>query len=81
MRGCGSCSTTVKSLQGVKFNDADLLGFPVRLVMSAKNMKEAAVEMKLRSQESRERIPANDAVAKVLEALDRPSATLPPRKQ
>ena len=70
-----------KESPGVKFNDADLLGFPVRLVMSAKNMKEDVVEMKLRSRESRERIPANDAVAKVLEALDRPGTTLSPRKQ
>ncbi|MBI2165240.1 MAG: hypothetical protein HYU29_02400, partial [Chloroflexi bacterium] len=31
---------------GVKFNDADLLGFPVRLVVSPRTLKETAVEVK-----------------------------------
>ena len=33
---------------GVKFNDADLLGIPIRLVIGAKGLKNGVVEMKLR---------------------------------
>ena len=36
---------------GVKFNDADLLGLPVRLVVSPRNLKENAVEVKGRREE------------------------------
>ena len=32
---------------GVKFNDADLLGLPVRLVVSARNLRQGVVEVKL----------------------------------
>ncbi|MEC9271621.1 MAG: His/Gly/Thr/Pro-type tRNA ligase C-terminal domain-containing protein, partial [Chloroflexota bacterium] len=31
---------------GVKFNDADLLGLPVRLVVSPRNLKAGVVEIK-----------------------------------
>lgn len=33
---------------GVKFNDADLLGIPIRLTLGAKGLKNGVVEMKLR---------------------------------
>ena len=33
---------------GVKFKDADLLGLPLRLTLSAKTLKENAVEVKIR---------------------------------
>ncbi|MBI4312188.1 MAG: proline--tRNA ligase, partial [Chloroflexi bacterium] len=36
---------------GVKFNDADLLGLPVRLVVSPRNLREGAVEVKGRREE------------------------------
>ena len=36
---------------GVKFNDADLLGLPVRLVVSPRNLREDAVEVKGRREE------------------------------
>jgi len=39
---------------GVKFNDADLIGIPVRLTLSRRTLKEGAIEVKLRWQESRE---------------------------
>jgi prolyl-tRNA synthetase len=35
---------------GVKFKDADLIGIPIRLVVSKKTLKENSVEIKLRSQ-------------------------------
>ena len=42
---------------GVKFNDADLLGMPIRLTVARRGMKQDAVEMKLRDQQAREMIP------------------------
>lgn len=36
---------------GVKFNDADLLGLPIRLVVSARNIKQGIVEAKLRHED------------------------------
>jgi len=41
---------------GVKFNDADLIGIPVRLTLSRRTLKENAIEIKLRWQEGRETI-------------------------
>jgi prolyl-tRNA synthetase len=35
---------------GVKFNDADLIGCPIRLTVGEKNLKEGMVELKLRKQ-------------------------------
>jgi len=35
---------------GVKFNDADLLGFPVRIVVSPRNLKQGSAEAKQRSE-------------------------------
>jgi len=39
---------------GVKFNDADLIGVPIRLTLSCRTLKENAVEVKLRWGKSRE---------------------------
>jgi prolyl-tRNA synthetase len=33
---------------GVKFNDADLLGIPLRVILGPKNLKNGKVEIKLR---------------------------------
>ena len=41
---------------GVKFNDADLIGIPIRLTMSRRTLKESAIEIKLRWEEGRETI-------------------------
>ena len=47
---------------GIKFNDADLLGMPVRLVVSQRNLKEQAVEVKLRSEDSGRLVPIEEIV-------------------
>lgn len=39
---------------GVKFNDADLIGIPLRLTLSRRTLEENAIEVKLRWQEGRE---------------------------
>ena len=42
---------------GVKFNDADLIGCPVRLTVGEKGLKDGMVELKKRNQQSAETIP------------------------
>ena len=54
---------------GVKFNDADLVGLPVRIVVSARNVKNDAVEIKARSETDAELIPNSDVVARVEDML------------
>jgi prolyl-tRNA synthetase len=46
---------------GVKFNDADLIGCPLRLTFSQRNLKQDRVEAKLRVSDEREMVPINDA--------------------
>jgi len=42
---------------GVKFADADLLGVPLRLTVSPRNMKNGVVEWRIRGTEQREMVP------------------------
>jgi prolyl-tRNA synthetase len=44
---------------GVKFNDADLLGLPVRLVVSPRNLKNGVVEVKGRQEQEAVTVPLN----------------------
>ncbi len=55
---------------GVKFNDADLIGLPVRLTVSERALAQDGVEMKLRSKPDKVVIPLDAAVACVRSALD-----------
>ena len=50
---------------GVKFNDADLLGMPVRLTVSSRNTKAGVVETKARTAAEAEGIARADVVAHV----------------
>ena len=54
---------------GVKFNDADLLGLPVRVVVSPRNLKNGEVEVKPRSGGEARMVSRNDAIASVRELL------------
>ena len=54
---------------GVKFNDADLIGLPVRVTVSNRTVKEKSVEIKLRHEEDRFTVPFGDAVNKVAAIL------------
>jgi prolyl-tRNA synthetase len=47
---------------GVKFNDADLIGCPLRLTFSTRNLKQSRVEAKLRSSDQRELVPISGVV-------------------
>ncbi len=47
---------------GVKFNDADLIGLPLRLTMSKRSLKNGGVEAKLRRETERQIVPLTGAV-------------------
>ena len=54
---------------GVKFNDADLLGLPVRAVVSRRNVRDGGVEVKMRSSVEALAVPRDDVLSKVKELL------------
>ena len=54
---------------GVKFNDADLLGLPVRVVVSPRNLRQGVVEIKRRSASDAATVPSEEAVARIKELL------------
>jgi prolyl-tRNA synthetase len=55
---------------GVKFNDADLLGMPLRVTVSRRTVQQNAVEVKPRAGEEQRLIPMGDAAACIKEELD-----------
>lgn len=55
---------------GVKFNDADLIGLPVRVVVSRRNLGQGVVEIKKRNSPEAETIPMDEAVRTVRNCLD-----------
>ncbi len=57
---------------GVKFNDADLVGIPIRLTIGAKSLKDGKVEMKARASSEMELVALGD----VVEAVQRLAETL-----
>jgi prolyl-tRNA synthetase len=60
----------------VKLNDADLLGFPVRLVVSPRNVRAGAVEIKRRTEDEAALVEAGQVLAKVRELLEDARSTL-----
>ena len=54
---------------GVKFNDADLIGLPLRLTVSQRAMKNGGVEIKRRDRAEREVIPLKQVIPQVKELL------------
>lgn len=54
---------------GVKFNDADLLGMPLRLTVSPRNLEKGELEVKRRAKEDSESIPLEGAAARVRELI------------
>jgi prolyl-tRNA synthetase len=54
---------------GVKFNDADLLGMPVRLTVSPRNLKSGSVEFTERVTMETRMVPLDDVVAEVKATL------------
>jgi prolyl-tRNA synthetase len=54
---------------GVKFNDADLIGLPIRLTVSERAIAQGGVEMKLRSQSEKSIILLNEIITRVRSEL------------
>ncbi|TMC71534.1 MAG: proline--tRNA ligase [Chloroflexi bacterium] len=50
---------------GVKFADADLIGIPLRVTVSKRNLKENAAELKLRSASDSELVPLGHAAERI----------------
>jgi prolyl-tRNA synthetase len=50
---------------GVKFNDADLIGLPIRLTVSERSLKAGGVEFKRRDQVEKSIIPLDEAISHV----------------
>ena len=62
---------------GVKFNDMDLIGFPVRIVAGARGLAEGNVELSLRSGGDKTLVPITELVETVQKTLDEIRALLP----
>lgn len=56
---------------GVKFNDADLIGIPLRLTVSVRSLEAGGVEVKLRSEPDREIIPLDEVIERARMILAR----------
>jgi prolyl-tRNA synthetase len=53
---------------GVKFNDADLIGVPIRVTVGGRSLKQGGVEVKLRKEKERELVPLAAIVTRLEEA-------------
>jgi prolyl-tRNA synthetase len=54
---------------GVKFNDADLLGIPLRVTISPRTLEKNSVELKWRSEKETQLVPLDGVVAKLEELV------------
>ena len=50
---------------GVKFNDADLIGCPIRVTVGEKALKEGMVELKLRKEKENRLVPLEKIIENV----------------
>jgi len=57
---------------GVKFNDADLLGMPLRLTVSPRTLEKESVEVKRRSEKESTLVPLSEAAARLQELQKQP---------
>ncbi len=54
---------------GVKFNDADLLGIPIRVTVSPRTLEKGSVEVKRRSEKESQLVPLAEVAAKLKEII------------
>jgi len=52
---------------GVKFKDADLIGFPIRVTIGARGLKNGIIEVKERTKADREDLPVDTACGRIIE--------------
>ncbi len=58
-----------KESPGVKFNDADLLGIPIRVIISPRTLETNSVEVKRRSEKESELVPLEGIAARLKELI------------
>ncbi|HEY5006039.1 MAG TPA: proline--tRNA ligase, partial [Ktedonobacteraceae bacterium] len=56
---------------GIKFNDADLIGLPLRAVISKRSLKNGGIELKLRAQKESRIVPLSEVVSVIQEEIQR----------
>jgi prolyl-tRNA synthetase len=54
---------------GVKFNDADLIGFPIRITVGEKGLKDGMVELKPRQEKDNQLVPFDQIIEKTKSIL------------
>jgi len=55
---------------GVKFNDADLLGIPLRVTISPRSLEKNSIELKWRSEKKSELVPIEEAMVKISKCIN-----------
>ncbi len=55
---------------GVKFKDADLLGIPLQVIIGDRNLKEGAVELKIRKNKTTEKVGVDEIVERVVKLVE-----------
>lgn len=60
-----------KARPGVMFSDADLLGVPIRLIVSPRNLEESVVELVTRDKSIQEKVPLDSVVNKTRELIEK----------
>lgn len=55
---------------GVKFNDADLIGCPIRVTVGEKNLEKGLAEVKARKSRESELVPLGEVAARIQELID-----------
>ncbi|MAT43545.1 MAG: proline--tRNA ligase [Anaerolineaceae bacterium] len=58
-----------KESAGVKFNDADLIGIPMRITVAEKALNEGKVELKYRGAKEKTLVPVDEIIPTVMEQL------------
>lgn len=54
---------------GVKFNDADLLGMPLRITVSPRALEKGSLEIKRRTETESDLVPLDGALPKIKRAI------------
>ncbi|MDO9086630.1 MAG: proline--tRNA ligase [Anaerolineaceae bacterium] len=58
-----------KESPGIKFNDADLIGIPLRITVAEKSLSQGQVEFKIRHENEKSSVPVEDAVTTCMHSL------------
>ena len=56
---------------GVKFNDADLIGLPIRLTLGPRSLRQGVVEMKFRTSTEAQTIPLDEVIPRLKTEIER----------